>query len=83
MARLFPSCIDSARRLSEQQDGRLSGTVRLGLWLHLAICAHCRRYARQLRLLHSVVGEYPERLARIKLPDHTRAEIIRKLSATS
>ena len=77
---LFPSCKDAARRASELQDAPLSGPARLGLWLHLAACAHCRRYSRQIRFLRSAVCEYPDRLARVRLPDQMRSEIVRRLS---
>lgn len=35
-------------------SGRLADQplrVRLGVWLHLSMCRHCRRFRRQLRIL--------------------------------
>lgn len=80
MTKLFPTCNDAARRLSEQLDAPLNGPTRFGLRLHLALCAHCRRYARQIRSLKSFVGQYPDHLSKVKLPDQARAEIVRKLT---
>ena len=79
MSKLFPTCNEAARRISEQHDAPLTGPARFGLWLHLAMCAQCRRYSRQISLLQSFVSKYPENLSRIKLPNHTRAEIVCKL----
>ena len=79
MNKLFPKCNEAARRISEQHDAPLSGPARLGLWFHLAICAQCKRYSRQISLVQFFVSKYPEHLARIKLPNHTRTEIVRKL----
>ena len=80
MTKLFPSCQDAARRISEQHDVPLSGPARFGLWLHLAVCRHCRRYSRQISFLRSLLAKYPDHLSRLKLPEYTRAEIVRKLS---
>lgn len=45
------SCRDASRLSSEAQDRALTMPERLGLKLHLAMCALCRRYARQLAFL--------------------------------
>ena len=79
MSRLFPSCSEAARLLSEQCDNPLGPSARFGLRLHLALCAHCRRYSQQLRLLRSLVREYPEHLTQVEMPSRLREEIVRKL----
>jgi hypothetical protein len=81
MKELFPSCSEAARRVSELQEAPLSGPARLGLRLHLAVCMHCRRYARQIRFLHTYLNQYPDHLSRLCLPDSARSEIVRKLMA--
>ena len=80
MPRLFISCREAARRVSEQQDAPLSRSTRIGLSLHLAVCAHCRRYSQQIQLLHSALRDYPDRLSQMKLPKRARAAIVRELS---
>lgn len=79
MSKIFPTCNEAARRLSEQLDAPLSGPTRFGLRLHLALCAHCRRYSRQIKSLKSFITQYPDHLSQAKLSDHKRDEIVRKL----
>ena len=51
MSSLFPSCAETARRLSESQESPLPFGVRCGVTLHLAMCRLCRRYRHQLKFL--------------------------------
>ena len=80
MANIFISCRDASRRISEQHDTSLSRPARIGLWLHLALCAHCRRYLHQIKLLKSFVSDYPDHLSQMRLPDNARAKIVRQLA---
>lgn len=45
----------NCKQVVERADHLLAGEMpwrqRVGVWLHLAICDHCRRYLRQLRQL--------------------------------
>lgn len=45
------SCHEATQLISESLDRKLPWSYRLALRLHLAICAHCARAARQLHLL--------------------------------
>ena len=45
------SCKDASRLESQAQDRRLHFGERLGLRMHLLVCAGCREFARQLRTL--------------------------------
>lgn len=47
------SCEDAARLASDARDRRLSFSERWGLRAHLAICAGCRRFRRQLETIES------------------------------
>jgi hypothetical protein len=49
---LSPSCKQAAQLQSQALIQRLSWSERLGLRLHLFICAWCRRFGQQLRFLH-------------------------------
>ncbi len=60
MARVMPSCKDITQLVSEAMDRRLPWRQRLAIRLHLRLCALCRRYARQLRLLHQGVHRYAD-----------------------
>lgn len=44
-------CRRASELLSRSREERLSAADRVAVALHLAICVHCRRYGRQIRLL--------------------------------
>jgi anti-sigma factor RsiW len=43
------SCKDMTEHASRHLDGEETWRERILVWLHLAICVHCRRYLQQLR----------------------------------
>ncbi len=45
------TCKDASRLVSEHQERPLGFRERLGLRLHLWMCANCRRFERQIHLL--------------------------------
>lgn len=45
------SCKQVVDRADHVLAGELPWRQRVGVWVHLAICVHCRRYLRQLRVL--------------------------------
>ena len=49
------TCKDASRLVSEAEDRPLGLRERLGLRLHLWICANCRRYERQIRFLRKAL----------------------------
>ncbi len=54
------SCKQLVLRSSDFLDGQLSLRERFALRTHLAMCGHCRRFIRQLRLTGRVVQQLPE-----------------------
>jgi Putative zinc-finger len=44
-------CREASLRLSLQMEDSIGPSKKLGLIAHLAICAHCRRFSRQVRVL--------------------------------
>ena len=60
---ISPNCKEAVRLQSEALDHQLPGLERLGLRLHLVLCKWCRRYGKQIRLLHDATHEHPEELA--------------------
>lgn len=54
------SCKQLVLRSSDFLDGQLSLRERFALRVHLAMCGHCRRFIRQLRLAGRVVQQLPE-----------------------
>jgi hypothetical protein len=49
------SCREVSTVVSTGQMPVLSLRTRLGIWLHLSMCQHCRRFWRQLRVLDRAV----------------------------
>jgi hypothetical protein len=47
-------CLESARLLSERRDHPLPLAKRIGLRLHLLLCALCRTYQKQLTAVCSI-----------------------------
>jgi hypothetical protein len=50
------SCEEAAQLISEQRDHSLSLGQRIGLKLHLAMCALCRGYQKHLDLLGTIAA---------------------------
>lgn len=79
------TCRDAARAMSRQLDQPLSRTQRLALRFHQLLCPWCRRYGRQLDLLHRQTKIHADTLAATNprsLPPQARDRIKRKLRET-
>lgn len=63
MRELLPACREVSHLQSRALDEPLPARVRLGVRCHLLYCVWCRRYGRQLRLLHEALQRDGERLA--------------------
>jgi len=57
---LSPGCRQAARLQSRALVQPLSWSERLGLRLHLLICAWCRRFGEHVKYLRSVAHQCPE-----------------------
>ena len=51
------SCKELVERSSDYLDGQLRLRERLGVRAHLAMCVHCRRFIRQLKLSQAVLRQ--------------------------
>lgn len=60
MARVMPSCRDISQLFSDGLDRNLPLRQRLSIRLHVSMCGFCRRYEKQLHLLHEGVGHYAD-----------------------
>jgi hypothetical protein len=72
------TCAESARLQSEGLDRQLTRLERFGLRVHLVLCAGCRRYGRQLRLLRNALRGFPKddsHLPEGSLSEESRARI--------
>jgi predicted anti-sigma-YlaC factor YlaD len=54
------SCKDLVDHSSDYLDGQLRLRERISLRTHLAMCSHCRRFMRQLRLSQAVLCQLPD-----------------------
>jgi len=60
MVRVMPSCRDISQLISAGMDRNLPLRKRLSIRLHVSMCGFCRRYEKQLHLLHEGVGHYAD-----------------------
>lgn len=58
MVRVMPSCRDISQLISEAMDRNLPLRKRLTIRVHVSMCKFCRRYERQLHLLHEGARHY-------------------------
>lgn len=54
------SCKELVAHSSDFLDGQLSLRERLSVRAHLALCRHCRRFIRQMRVTQGVLRALPE-----------------------
>lgn len=53
------SCKELVAHSSDFLDGQLDLRKRMSVRLHLAMCQHCRRFIKQMRLSQSVLRQLP------------------------
>lgn len=54
------SCKELVACSSDFLDGQLNLRQRLSVRLHLAMCVHCRRFIRQMKLTQAVLRQLPD-----------------------
>lgn len=54
------SCKDLVAQSSDFLDGQLSLRERLGVRAHLAMCRHCLRFIRQMKVTQRVLRQLPD-----------------------
>ena len=77
---ITPSCKDMTHLLSQSMDRRLSLHNRLRIWLHLAICDRCARFAEQLAFIRNAsrsIFEYAENISTTRFPESAK-ELIKE-----
>ncbi len=76
---LNQNCRCAARLISQQPERELTKLEATGLFIHLAGCANCRRYRRQVRMLNQLVTADTAASA-ARLSESARARIAGELS---
>ena len=56
-------CKDLVALSSDLLDGELTLKQRIAVRMHLAMCVHCRRFIRQLRVSQRVIRQLPDQQA--------------------
>ncbi|UUY08139.1 zf-HC2 domain-containing protein [Pseudomonas sp. J452] len=54
------SCKELVAHSSDYLDGQLNLRERLGVRAHLAMCRHCRRFIRQMKVTQGVLRKLPD-----------------------
>lgn len=54
------SCKELVAHSSDYLDGQLRLRERISVRAHLAMCSHCRRFIRQMKLSQAVLRQLPE-----------------------
>lgn len=67
------NCRDVVTLATDYAEGHLSWTTRMQMWLHLAMCALCRRYLRQMALTRAVLGRLGQARAEAPVPEVPQA----------
>jgi len=57
---MMPSCKEVTEKSSDYLEHNLPWWKRPGYWMHLAMCVHCRRYVKQLKLTINTIGKSPD-----------------------
>lgn len=76
------TCKETTALASRALDGRLPLGERIALRVHLAICANCARFTRQVAVMRKVLQTAPTEGSGPGLPEDARRRIETKLRNT-
>lgn len=76
------NCRDVSTSISTGQMPDLPLRTRLGIWMHLSMCQHCRRFWRQLRILDRALRSIVVRYER-EMPPGIERRIVKRISRES
>jgi len=69
-------CKEFTERVTDYLDGRVPFGEQMGMWLHSAMCVHCRRYLDQMREVADMMGEIEETDAERDCPDDLKDDLL-------
>lgn len=72
-------CDKVSKFVSESMDRKLSLVEKVGVRVHLLMCGHCARFARQLECMRSIIRKESEHYPRIKLDEDVKRKIKKRL----
>lgn len=68
------NCREVTERTTDYVEGALSFGQRVAMWMHLAMCKHCRAYLEQYRDTIALVNQLPAEPP----PAECREELLRR-----
>jgi hypothetical protein len=74
------TCKEASERVSQSYERRLTWGERLGLRLHLVICAACARFARQVRFLHAAARAFGTTGAKLAMTQGLTAQAKQRIA---
>jgi len=73
MSKRMIACDEAGFLISKERDDKLSFREKISLRIHLMTCHFCRKYEKQIKQLHNLLGIYRE--------EHTHEEALYTMSA--
>jgi len=68
------TCRDVTERVTDYVEGEMPFGQRVSVWMHLAMCRHCRAYLRQYRDTITTLNQLPAEPP----PPECRDELLRR-----
>lgn len=68
------TCRDVTERATDYVEGAMPFGQQVSLWMHLAMCKHCRAYLHQYRTTIALMNQLPEEPP----PPECRDELLRR-----
>jgi len=72
-------CDKVSKFVSESMDRDLSFTERMSVRVHLLMCRHCARFAKQLEHMRSVIRKESSKYPQQKLDEDAKVEMKKRL----
>ncbi|MFT5729913.1 MAG: hypothetical protein ACI8PB_004086 [Desulforhopalus sp.] len=72
-------CDKVSKFVSESMDRELSLFERVGVRVHLLMCRHCARFARQLEHMRSAIRKESNNYPRLKLDEDAKMKMKKRL----
>jgi predicted anti-sigma-YlaC factor YlaD len=70
------SCEELTEQLTDYLEGRLPYGEKIGIWIHLMMCEHCRRYYNQFKDTIDYAGELDSDAESDSLDEETKESIM-------
>lgn len=74
------SCREATRLASDALERKLTRRERAGLAMHLAVCAWCRTYRRQVHALDSLFRQKPPEHTAPAMPPEAKRRLLERLN---